>query len=383
MGLYALSLVALVVLLVVGGTDGLTVAVAGATGYIGRAVCLASARLGHETIAICRQEQESSCWPAGVEVVTADVSDPDSLERSLGLRNIDAIVACLASRQGTKTDAYKIDYRAAKNCVDFLYHSSLRRRSVGHFILLSAFCVQKPKLHFQRAKLRLEREVKELAKESRGSLRYSIIRPTAFFKSLSMQLGGLQSGMPFMVFDGGASCRCNPIAEADLADFMLSALTTSSLYDKTVVVGGAAAPKTGFSKRDQGMLMMRAMGMDEVAASKNIVSAPLSLFEGLISLCASSAVCLRKIYLFELARKVMDVAEILRIGKYYAVEDMLSGEQDMRIGTVSLMDHFSEIVHEGQETDRYVAVPLWIRSSMVLASRLMGAAEVDEEVQRY
>jgi divinyl chlorophyllide a 8-vinyl-reductase len=49
--------------------------------------------------------------------------------------------------------------------------------------LLSAICVQKPLLEFQRAKLRLEEAI-----TSQSDVTYSIVRPTAFFKSLAGQV---------------------------------------------------------------------------------------------------------------------------------------------------------------------------------------------------
>lgn len=50
-------------------------------------------------------------------------------------------------------------------------------------MLLSAICVQKPLLEFQRAKLKFEKELVEA-----GDINYSIVRPTAFFKSLAGQV---------------------------------------------------------------------------------------------------------------------------------------------------------------------------------------------------
>lgn len=47
-----------------------------------------------------------------------------------------------------------IDYQASKNCLDVG-----RATGASHFVLLSAICVQKPLLEFQRAKLKLEQEL--------------------------------------------------------------------------------------------------------------------------------------------------------------------------------------------------------------------------------
>lgn len=58
-----------------------------------------------------------------------------------------------------------------------------RQKGASHFVLLSAICVQKPLLEFQHAKLKFEG-----ALQAAGDITYSIVRPTAFFKSLAGQV---------------------------------------------------------------------------------------------------------------------------------------------------------------------------------------------------
>ena len=55
-------------------------------------------------------------------------------------------------------------------------------------MLLSAICVQKPLLEFQHAKLKLEAEL-----QSAKDITHSIVRPTAFFKSVAAQVRTLNS----------------------------------------------------------------------------------------------------------------------------------------------------------------------------------------------
>ena len=56
---------------------------------------------------------------------------------------------------------------------------------------------------------------------SPGPMTYSIVRPTAFFKSVSGQLEVVKSGAPFVMFGDGEVTRCNPIAERDLAQYLI------------------------------------------------------------------------------------------------------------------------------------------------------------------
>jgi len=55
-------------------------------------------------------------------------------------------------------------------------------KGADQFVLLSAICVQKPTLTFQAAKLKFEEALMA------SGLKYSIVRPTAFFKSLGGQV---------------------------------------------------------------------------------------------------------------------------------------------------------------------------------------------------
>ena len=75
-------------------------------------------------------------------------------------------------------DSWDIDYQATLNLL-----TAARQNKASHFVLLSAICVQKPLLEFQHAKLKFE-----AALQAAGDITYSIVRPTAFFKSLAGQV---------------------------------------------------------------------------------------------------------------------------------------------------------------------------------------------------
>lgn len=111
------------------------------------------------------------------------VSDVQSiLNDGICDQQFDAIISCMASRTGTKEDAWAIDYQAHLNILN-----AAKSAGIKQFILLSAICVQKPRLAFQYAKLEFEKALME------SGLCYSIVRPTAFFKSLfPMGEGALQ-----------------------------------------------------------------------------------------------------------------------------------------------------------------------------------------------
>ena len=64
------------------------------------------------------------------------------------------------------------------------------------------------------AKLAFEAELRA------SGLVWSIVRPTAFFKSLSGQVARVQAGKPFLVFGDGRLTACKPISDPDLGVFI-------------------------------------------------------------------------------------------------------------------------------------------------------------------
>jgi divinyl chlorophyllide a 8-vinyl-reductase len=56
------------------------------------------------------------------------------------------------------------------------------------------------------------------------------------------------------------------------------------------------------------------------------------------------------------SEKLENAAELGRIGKYYALEDMLTEAPEEKFGTITLQEHFDRIAIEGQEYDPYTTV---------------------------
>jgi divinyl chlorophyllide a 8-vinyl-reductase len=156
----------------------------------------------------------------GAHVLECAVTNPSDVLRVL--QNIqelydgkvDTIVSCLAAPSGYRRDVYAIDYKATLN-----YLEAGRKVGARHFVLLSAFCVQKPLLHLQKAKLKFEAVLHE-----QTAMTWSIVRPTAFFKSISRQLDKGVAGKSYLAFGNGEITQCNPIAESDLATFMIDCI---------------------------------------------------------------------------------------------------------------------------------------------------------------
>ena len=329
-----------------GGSGNKVAVIAGATGYIGKSTVRESVRQGYKTVALVRDKKKVESdegkmlygkFFEGADIVECDVCDAEKLTETLKEissqinGNIDAVVSCLASRSGIKKDAYAIDYQATLNCLE-----SGRAVNARHFVLLSAFCVKNPWLQFQQAKLKFEE-----ALQDQKDMTYSIVRPTAFFKSVSGQLEVIQQGAPFVMFGDGEVTRCNPISEADLATYLINSISDKTRRNKIINLGGPDEPLT---MKKQGEMLYKAVGKEP-----NFFYAPLWLFDAIIDSLQWVADTLK-------SEKFENAAELGRIGKYYAVEDMLTTDPSEKFGTMTLQEHYDKIAVEGQEYDPYTTM---------------------------
>lgn len=277
------------------------VVVFGATGTIGRAVVRELVRRGHDVMCVVRPVPEAHdtrrALPPEVEVRFAEVTDVESLEREVFSDEaaIHAVVSCMASRSGRPRDAWAIDHQAHRNVLNAAVGASVRR-----FVLLSAICVQKPRLAFQHAKLAFERELMN------APIDWVIVRPTAFFKSLSGQLERVRAGRPFLVFGDGTLTSCKPIAEADLARFMVDVLHDPSRSGRILPIGGPGPALTAYQ---HGELLSAALGRP-----LRIRRVPVALMDTVVAVLS---------WLGRWFPALEDRAELARIGRYYATESML------------------------------------------------------------
>lgn len=312
--------------------------VAGATGYIGKFVVRELVSRGYEVVSFARERsgvnastttEQTRGELMGSEVRFGDVCDLESLKKN-GFRGerFDVVVSCLTSRNGGVKDSWNIDYQATKNVLD-----AGKAAGVSHFVLLSAICVQKPLLEFQRAKLKLEKELME------SGLTWSIVRPTAFFKSIAGQVEAIKNGKPYVMFGNGELTACKPISEADLARFMADCIDDPAKQNRILPIGG---PGKAITARQQGEMIFELLGKEP--KFKNM---PIQMFDVIIPVLT----LLSKIF-----PKLEDKAEFARIGKYYCSESMLvlnpaTGRYDAdatpSYGTDTLRDFYRRVIKEG------------------------------------
>lgn len=311
------------------------VCVLGASGTIGRATVAALVRHGHDVVCFVRPraDRQSASAPTGhtqrfegATVKEVEIADKAALVRKgFGGEVFDTIVSCMASRTGVPKDAWAIDHRAHVNVLE-----AAKQSGVAHFVLLSAICVQKPLLAFQQAKLAFEAALID------SGLRYSIVRPTAFFKSLSGQIARVKKGRPFLVFGDGTLTACKPISDGDLADFIAGCLIDEDRWNRILPIGG---PGQAITPREQGEALFALLG--QPAKFRSAPVALLDVIAGALGI------------LGHVVPGLAEKAELARIGRYYATESMLvldprTGRYDAAAtpstGTETLFDFYRSVL---------------------------------------
>lgn len=307
----------------------------GATGTIGQATARALARSGHDVVCLVRpragpgaalDRDGTARLLAGASVRFGDVTQRDSvLKDGIAGERFDAVVSCLASRTGTPRDAWAIDHDAHQTLL-----SAAREAGVSQFVLLSAICVQKPLLAFQQAKLAFE------ASLIASGLTASIVRPTAFFKSLSGQVARARAGKPYLVFGDGTLTACKPVSDDDLARYLARCLDDPALHNRILPIGG---PGPAITPRQQGEHLFRLLGRPA-----RFTHVPLRLLDGIVWGLGT---------LGRVAPPLAVKAELARIGRYYATESMLvldptTGRYDAdatpSTGSETLFDFYAKIL---------------------------------------
>lgn len=237
----------------------------------------------------------------------------------------EVVASCLASRTGTPKDAWAIDYRANLNVLE-----AAAAHAAQQMILLSAICVQKPKLAFQHAKLAFERDLMQ------SGLAWSIVRPTAFFKSLSGQIERVKRGKPFLLFGDGELTRCKPISDADLGRYISSCIDNPDRLNRILPVGG---PGPAISPREQAEKLFELTGKPP-----RFRHVPPVMMDAIISVLDVAG---------KISQRAADKAEYARIGRYYATESMLvwnaeTGRYDEEAtpetGSDTLFEHYENLI---------------------------------------
>lgn len=303
----------------------------GASGSIGQATARELIARGHELVCPVR---DAALRCPGAELLTGVLDDDAALQRLVARRpGWDAVISCIASRTGVAADAWAVDHGLNARVL-----RAAQRAGVPQFLLLSAICVQKPRLAFQQAKLAFERELMA------SGLRYTIVRPTAFFKSLSGQVARVRRGQPYLLFGDGRGTACKPISDADLARYLADCLTDPARHQRVLPIGG---PGQATTPREQGEALFALLGRPP--RFRAVPPRLLGAIAGGLDLAA------------RLVPPLVAKAELARIGQYYATESMLvwdaaRGRYDAdatpSTGSDTLIEHHAALLRGELSLDR-------------------------------
>jgi divinyl chlorophyllide a 8-vinyl-reductase len=302
----------------------------GGTGTIGRATARALRAEGFRVTALIRPGSDASALP-GCVLLHGEATDLATLDAAM--TGIDAVVSCLASRTGAPADAWAVDHGANSAALDAAVNAGVRQ-----FVLLSAICVQRPLLDFQRAKLAFEAELQA------APIDWSIVRPTAYFKSLSGQVARVQQNRPFLVFGDGRLTACKPISDADLGRFITLCLTDQSKHKRILPIGG---PGPAITPLDQAAMLERLVGRPVP-----IRHMPVAIMSGIIGVLTA---------LGTISTRFAARAGLVRIGRYYATQSMLvwdaaqnryDADATPEFGADRLEDHYAAMLRGEVADDR-------------------------------
>ena len=313
------------------------------TGTIGRATVKALLARGHDFVCLVRSRPNTGGRAqgpavdddlAGATLRFGDVTDPASLARD-GIRGeaFDVLLSCLASRTGAPDDAWRIDHAAHMRALE-----QAREAGIPHMIQLSAICVQKPVLAFQQAKLAFEESL------IASGIHYTIVRPTAFFKSLSGQVERVRQGKSFLVFGDGTLTACKPVSDNDLGAYLADCIDNPERRNRILPIGG---PGPAITPRMQGERLFALCGRPP-----RFAQVPVALLDGLVPVLTALA---------RILPSLRGKAEMAKIGRYYATESMLvldpgtglyDAEATPSTGSDTLFDYYARLMDGTERAER-------------------------------
>jgi uncharacterized protein YbjT (DUF2867 family) len=198
------------------------VLLAGATGYLGRHIALELEKKRYPLKIIKRNGSEVPFDTKNMEVIEAEVTNPESLKGELDGK--DVVISTIGiTRQNDGFTYMDVDYQANLNLLN-----EAKKAGVKKFIYISAFNADRLKhLKIAAAKEKFVDELKY------SGMDYCIIRPNGFFSDMTEFLKMAKKGKAELFGDG--NYKMNPIHGEDLAEICVNAIESN---DNTIEIGG-------------------------------------------------------------------------------------------------------------------------------------------------
>ncbi len=211
-----------------GRLNGLQVGVVGASGYVGRRLVPELRDQGAQVRAIVRRANPDLEQVANIEVTHGDALDRESLDRAfVGLE----VVYWLVHSMSAGGDFAELDRVAARNAA-----AAAAQAGVKQIIYLSGLGDDDPELSHH---LQSRHETGQILAE--GDVPVTTLRAAMVVgqESASFQMmRDLVHRLPAMVTPSWVTTRSQPIAYADLRDYLVGVCALPGAYGRTLDVGG-------------------------------------------------------------------------------------------------------------------------------------------------
>src|SRR5262245_24057082 len=214
-------------------TKNSTVLVVGATGVLGMEVCRQLTAAGKKAKGLVRtssqKEKVSSLHELGVETVTGDMKDPQSLYQAF--QNVDAIISTATStishQQGDSIET--VDLAGQLNVAEAASASG-----VQHVVLISfpPYPPMTPEFPLQSAKRAVEDRVKS------KNFTYTILQPTYFMEIWLGPALGFDYVRAKAVIYGEGKNKISWIAIRDVARFAVASIENPAAQNAVIQLGG-------------------------------------------------------------------------------------------------------------------------------------------------